>query len=135
MACEAPAAALGNLMFGQRCQETSGRPAFLVGLGGERDPDLLDGGQPQLGEEQLDAGGVAGIGRSHAAPTSWTVLSSSLRCRGATSPVMSGMAGGLVAEHRPSVAVSGSLSSSRSVACGTCGTARHAHITRPRTLS
>src|ERR1700738_1685991 len=105
MAFEASAAALGNLMFGQRCQETSGRPALLVGLGGERDPDLLDGGQPelgeeavgggggggdgerhpgllgggqpQLGEEQLDAGGVAGIGRSHAAPTSWTVLSSS----------------------------------------------------------
>ena len=29
-----------------RCQETSGRPAFLIGLGGERGPDLLDGGQP-----------------------------------------------------------------------------------------
>ena len=77
MAFEPAAAALGNLMFGQCSQETSSRPAFLVGLGGERDPDLLDGGQPQLGEEQLDAGSVAGIGRSHAAPTSWTVLSSS----------------------------------------------------------
>jgi hypothetical protein len=32
MAFEASAAALGNLMFGQSCQETSGRPAFLVGL-------------------------------------------------------------------------------------------------------
>jgi hypothetical protein len=53
------------------------RPAFLVGLGGERGPDLLDGRQPQLGEEQLDAGSVARINRSHAAPTSWTVLSSS----------------------------------------------------------
>jgi len=77
MAFEPAAAALGNLMFGQCNQEASGRPAFLVSLGGERDPDLLDSGQPQLGEEQLDAGGVAGIGCSHAAPTSWTVLSSS----------------------------------------------------------
>jgi hypothetical protein len=70
MAFETAAAALGNLMFGQGGQETSGRPAFLVGLGGERGPDLLDGGQPLLGEEQLDAGGIGGIGRSHAAPTS-----------------------------------------------------------------
>src|SRR5882762_2092141 len=77
MAFEAAAAALGNLMFGQCCQETSGRPAFLVGLGSERGPDLLDGREAQLGKEQLDAGGVAGIGRSHAAPTSWTMLSSS----------------------------------------------------------
>jgi hypothetical protein len=50
MAFEAAAAALGNLMFGQCCQEASRRPAFLVGLSGERGPDLLDGGQPQLGD-------------------------------------------------------------------------------------
>jgi hypothetical protein len=77
MAFEAAASALGNLMFGQCRQEACRRPAFLIGLGGERGPDLLDGGQPQLGEEQLDAGSVAGIGRSHDAPTSWIVLSSS----------------------------------------------------------
>src|SRR5438874_6085593 len=88
MAFEAAAGALGNLMFGQCRQETSGRPAFLVGLGSERGPDLCDSGQPQLGKELLDACGVAGIGRSHAAPTHWTVLSSSLRCRCATSTVM-----------------------------------------------
>jgi hypothetical protein len=34
-------------------------------------------GNRRLGEEQLDAGSVAGIGRSHATPTIWTVLSSS----------------------------------------------------------
>src|SRR5205823_14046524 len=62
-------------MFGQSCQEASGRPAFLVGLSGKGSPDQFYGRQPQLGEKQLDAGGVAGIGRSHAAPTSWTVLS------------------------------------------------------------
>jgi hypothetical protein len=53
MAFEAAAAALSDLMFGQCCQEASGRQAFLVGLSGERGPDLLDRGQPQLGEEQL----------------------------------------------------------------------------------
>jgi hypothetical protein len=77
VAFEPAAAAFGNLMFGQCSQETSGRPAFLIGLSGKRSPDQFYGGQPQLGEEQLDAGGVTGIGRSHAAPTSWTVLSSS----------------------------------------------------------
>jgi hypothetical protein len=64
-------------MFGQGGQETSRRPALLVGLGSQRGPDLLEGGQAQLGEEQLDASGVAGIGGLHAAPTGWTVLNSS----------------------------------------------------------
>jgi hypothetical protein len=77
MAFEAAATALGNLMFGQCCQKTPGRPAFLVGLSSKRGPDLFDSGQPQLGKEQLDAGGISGIGRSHAAPTGGTVLSSS----------------------------------------------------------
>jgi hypothetical protein len=72
-----PAAALGNLMFGQCSQEASGRPAFLVGLSGKRSPDQFYGGPPQLGEKELDAGRIARIGRSHTAPISWTVLSSS----------------------------------------------------------
>jgi hypothetical protein len=71
MTFEATAAALGNLMFGQCRQKACRRPAFLIGLGGERGPDLLDGGQSQLGEEQLDAGSVARIGCLHDAPTSW----------------------------------------------------------------
>src|SRR5207244_6253549 len=53
MAFEAAAPALGNLMLSQCCQKSSGRPAFLVGLGSKRGPDLFDGGQPQLGKEQL----------------------------------------------------------------------------------
>ena len=77
MAFQAAATALGNLMFGQCCQKTPGRPAFLVGLGSKRGLDVFDGRQPQLSKEQLDASGIAGIGGSHAAPTSWTVLSSS----------------------------------------------------------
>src|SRR5439155_27111126 len=76
VAFEPASTALGNLVFGQCCQETSGRPAFLVGLSRERSPHQLYGGQPQLGEKQLDTRSVAGIGRSHAPPTSWTVLSS-----------------------------------------------------------
>jgi hypothetical protein len=75
MAFEAAAGALGNLMFGQCRQEAPGRPAFLVGLSGKRSPDQFHRGQAQLGKKQLDACGVAGIGRFHAAPTSWTVLS------------------------------------------------------------
>ena len=77
MAFEPAAAALGHLMFGQGGQETCRRPALLVGLGGERGLELYDGGQPQLGEVQLDTGGVGGMGRSHNASTCWTVLSSS----------------------------------------------------------
>jgi len=74
---QAAASALGNLVFGQCCQKTPGRPAFLVGLGSKRGPDLFDGRQPQLSKEQLGASGIAGTGGSYAASTSWTMLSSS----------------------------------------------------------
>jgi hypothetical protein len=77
MAFEAATGALGDLMFGKGSKKACRRPAFLVGLSGERGPDLFDGGQAQLGEEQLDAGSIARIGRFHAAPPSRTVLSSS----------------------------------------------------------
>ena len=70
MAFDAAATALGDLVLGECGQEASGRPAFLVGLFGECGPDLFDGGQTQLGEQQLDAGGIDGIGRFHAAPPS-----------------------------------------------------------------
>ena len=63
MPFKASAAALGNLMFGQGCQEASCRPAFLIGLSGKGSPDQFHGGQTQLGEKQLDAGGVAGVVR------------------------------------------------------------------------
>jgi hypothetical protein len=77
MAFQTTATALGNLMLGQCCQKTPSRPIFLVGLGSKRGPNLLDGGETKFGKEQLDAGGIAGIGGSHPAPTGWTVLSSS----------------------------------------------------------
>jgi hypothetical protein len=77
MAFDAPPRALGDLMLGERGKEARRRPSFLVGLGGEVGPDQLDGGKPQFGQEQRDAGGVDGIGRLHAAPPSRTVPSSS----------------------------------------------------------
>ena len=77
MAFDAPPRALGDLMLGKCGKETRRRPSFLVGLGGEVGPYLLDGRQPQLGEEKRDAGGVDGIGRLHAASPGRTVPSSS----------------------------------------------------------
>jgi hypothetical protein len=50
--------ALGDLVFGQRHQQACRRPAFRVGSLGEAGPDLLDGGQPQIVEQQRQAGGV-----------------------------------------------------------------------------
>ena len=61
MAFQAAATALGNLVFGQCCQKTPDRPAFLVGLGSKRGPDLFDGRQPELSKEQRDTSGIAGI--------------------------------------------------------------------------
>ena len=77
MAFDTAPSALGHLMLGERGKEASRRLAFLVGLGGEVGPDQFDGGKSQLGEEQLDAGGVDGIGRPHAALPARTVPSSS----------------------------------------------------------
>ena len=77
MAFDAPPAALGDLMLGKRGKEARRRPSFLVGLGGEIGPDQLDGRKPQLGQEQLDAGGVDGIGGLYAALPARTVPSSS----------------------------------------------------------
>jgi impB/mucB/samB family C-terminal domain len=59
---DAAAATVGHFVLGQRGKEASCRPAFLVGLRGELGPHCFDGGQAQLGEQELDAGGVDGIG-------------------------------------------------------------------------
>ena len=55
---DAAATAIGDLVLGERRQEASCRPAFLVGLLGELGPHQLDGGQAQVGEQELDARGV-----------------------------------------------------------------------------
>ena len=66
MPFDAAAAALGHLVLGERRQEAGRRPAFLVGLLGELGPDQLDGRQAQLAQQELDAGGIDGVGRRHA---------------------------------------------------------------------
>ena len=45
VAFDAAAAAVGDLVLGQRGQEASGRPAFLVGLRGELGPHQFDAGR------------------------------------------------------------------------------------------
>ena len=77
MTFDAAPGALGHLVLGEGGQEAGRRPSFLVGLGGKVGPDQLDRGEPQFGQKQLDAGGVDGIGRPHAAPPARTVPSSS----------------------------------------------------------
>jgi hypothetical protein len=76
MAFDAAPGTLGHLVLGEGGQEAGRRPSFLVGLGGKIGPDQFDRRQPQFGQEQLDAGGVDGIGGLHAAPPARTVPSS-----------------------------------------------------------
>jgi hypothetical protein len=66
------ATAIGDLVLGEGGKEASCRPAFLVGLLGKLGPHQLDGGQAQVGEQQLDARGIDRAGRFHATPPSST---------------------------------------------------------------
>ena len=43
MTLDAAANAFGHLVLGERGQKARGRPAFLVGLGSQRRPDVFDG--------------------------------------------------------------------------------------------
>ena len=63
----AAADAVGDLKFGQRRQEASCRPAFLIGLRGELGPHQFNAGQTQLAEQQFNACDVDRVGRAHAA--------------------------------------------------------------------
>ena len=67
MPLDAAAATVGHLVLGERRKEAGRRPAFLVGLLGELGPHQLDARQAQLAQQELDAGGVDGVGRRHAA--------------------------------------------------------------------
>src|SRR5206468_10275945 len=69
---DAATTAIGDLVFGECGQETSGRPPLLVGLLSELGPHQLDGGQAQVGEQQLDARGIDRVGHLHATPPSST---------------------------------------------------------------
>jgi hypothetical protein len=61
---DAPAAALGELKFGEHGQEPRRRPALAVGALGEVRPEPGDGGQAQIVQQQRQAGGVH-LDRAH----------------------------------------------------------------------
>src|SRR3954471_10540864 len=65
---DAATTAISDLVFGKCGQEASRRPAFLVGLLCELGPHEFDGGQAQVGEQELDACDIDRIGRLHATP-------------------------------------------------------------------
>ena len=67
---EAALTSVGELLLGERRKKARGRPAFLVGGGGERAPDELDAGEAQFGEKEIDASGVDFVVRFHAAAPS-----------------------------------------------------------------
>ena len=69
---DAPAIALGDLMLGQAGEEAGGGPALAIGTRGDVRPDLLDGGQPQVVQDEGEALRVDRLrgwlnGRGHAA--------------------------------------------------------------------
>ena len=66
MAFDAAPATVGHLVLGERRKEAGRRPAFLVGLFRELGPHQLEGRQAQLAQQELDAGGINGVGRRHA---------------------------------------------------------------------
>ena len=48
MALDSTSGALGDFEFGERREESYGRPALFVGPRGDVLPEAVDGGQPQL---------------------------------------------------------------------------------------
>jgi len=61
IALDATAAAFGDLLLGDDGEEAGRRPTFLIGLFGELWPQHLDGGRPQLVEQQIETRGVDGL--------------------------------------------------------------------------
>ena len=60
MAFEAAPGPLGDLLFGQRAEQTSGWPALGIGAFGESRPRRLEGGQAQFGEHEIELCGIHG---------------------------------------------------------------------------
>jgi hypothetical protein len=65
VAFDAPAVAIGHLQLGQGGQEAGRRPGLAIGLLGQLGPQPADGGQAQLAQQQLQPGGVDGVGAAH----------------------------------------------------------------------
>ena len=55
---DAPSIALGDLVLGQAGEEPGGRPALAIGPCSDLGPDLLDGGQPEVVQDEGEALGV-----------------------------------------------------------------------------
>ena len=62
-------------MFGERGEEASGRPAFLVRPLGKGCPALLDCGQPEVVEQERQPGPIDGLAHA-AAPISLSLPTS-----------------------------------------------------------
>ena len=62
MPLDAAATAIGDLVFGECREKAGGWPTLLVRTYGQIGPHQLHGRQAQLGEQQLDAYSVGGIG-------------------------------------------------------------------------
>ena len=58
MAFDTPAVALGDLMLGERCEEAGGGPPFLISPFRDVGPVELDGGQPEIVQDERKALGV-----------------------------------------------------------------------------
>lgn len=78
MAFDALLAAPGNLMFGQGGQKPRGGPAFLVSPLREGGPELPDGRQAKVTQQQVQTCGIDRIGSVHAASPVGTVASKAL---------------------------------------------------------
>ena len=60
MAFEAAPGPLGDLLFGQRAEQTGGWPALGIGAFGESRPRRLEGGQAQFGEHEIELWSIHG---------------------------------------------------------------------------
>ena len=77
MPTDAASVSFGDFVFGESGEEAGCRPAFLVGASGEVGPESLDRRQPEIIEDQTEAGGVDRLGGGNAASPITTVPSSS----------------------------------------------------------
>ncbi len=67
MPLKAAAATVRHLVLGEHREEAGRRPTFLIGLLGELGPHQPDARQPQLMQQEFDAGGINNrVGRRHA---------------------------------------------------------------------
>ena len=74
MALDSTPGALGHLEFGERREESNGGPALFVCPSGDVLPEAVDGGQPQLVQQQRQSGRIDGD-LAHATTSTASLLS------------------------------------------------------------